>query len=390
MSFDQPVDRRSVGATKWDLLASAIGVEAADALPMWVADMDFPPGEFLQRAVTGVRDGGFYGYFSTLPHFQQAVAGWMADRHGWQADPGHVIATHGLGNAIAMCLQTYTAPGDEIAILTPVYHEFAAKVRRNRREVRELPLAIGADRRFALDFERWEGMLSGRERMLVLSSPHNPAGRIWTPDEQRALADFCARHGLLLLCDEIHHDLVFPGERHVPFPVAVPDAMDRTVILGAASKTFNIAGARTGYAIIPDEGLRTRFAACVTALDIQPNRFGVEMTRAAYSPEGAAWVDALVDYLAGNARTFAEGVARIPGLAAMPMQSTYLAWVDFAPLGLSREELQKRVLGNARIGPSPGPPFGTGGELAMRFNLGTRRAHVDEAVARLQRAFADL
>ncbi|ROU02725.1 MalY/PatB family protein [Histidinibacterium lentulum] len=390
MTFDRITARAGTWQTKWASAERVMGPPGPDALPMWIADMDFDVAPVIAEAAQRLSTSGMLGYFTGADALSESVAAWMTSRHGWEADPDHVSHTHGLGNGIALCLQAFSEPGDAVIIFSPVYHEFAMKIRRNEREVRESPLLVAGDGRFALDLDRLEQSLTGTERIMLISSPHNPAGRIWTPEEQRAMADFCARHDLILLSDEIHHDLVFPGERHVPMPVAAPDSLDRLVMLTAASKTFNIAGCRTGSITIADETLRARFRKVLHALDIQPNIYGVELTRAAYTPEGAAWCDELCAYLAENARRFSEGVAAIPGLSAMPMQSTYLAWVDFSPLGMSWEEVRRRIVEEARLGPSPGPSFGTGGDCAMRFNLGTQRIRIDEAVSRLQDAFADV
>lgn len=390
MSFDRITTRAGTWQTKWAAAEKVIGLTGPDALPMWVADMDFDVAPVIAEAAQRLSTSGILGYFTGADALSESVADWMNTRHGWDADPDHVSHTHGLGNGIALCLQAFSAPGDAVIIFSPVYHEFALKIRRNDREVRESPLRIGADGRFEFDLDALEASLTGNERLMLISSPHNPAGRIWTVEEQQAIAAFCTRHDLILLCDEIHHDLVFPGERHVPMPVAAPEASDRLVMLTAASKTFNIAGCRTGSITIPDAALRARFRKLLHALDIQPNIYGVDLTRAAYTPEGAAWCDRLCDYLAANARVFSEGVAAIPGLSAMPMQSTYLAWVDFSPLGMSYDEVRRRIVEDARLGPSPGPAFGPGGECAMRFNLGTQCARVEEAVSRLQEAFTDV
>jgi len=232
--------------------------------------------------------------------------------------------------------------------------------------------------------------MTGLEKAVLFSSPHNPAGRVWSADELDALAEFCVAHDLLLMSDEIHHDLVFPGFTHLPFAVAVPEVANRLILLSSASKTFNIAGSRLGTLHIPDSALRARFAARMTALNIQPNLLGVALTRAAYSPRGGEWVDALVSYLAENARVFEQGIEAIPGLRVMPMQGTYLSWVDFAGTGMEMGEVLRRVKGAARIAPGPGKEFGTGGESSLRFNIAMPRARVEEAAQRLQGAFADL
>jgi cystathionine beta-lyase len=226
--------------------------------------------------------------------------------------------------------------------------------------------------------------------MLILCSPHNPGGRVWTQAELRAIADFARAHGLILVSDEIHHDLVMPGHTHVPMPLAAPDVAERLVMLTSPSKTFNMAGGHTGQMIVPDPALRGRLSGRLAALGLSPNAFGLTMTTAAYSADGAAWVDALMVYIAGNARRFDEGIAAIPGLRSMPLQSTYLAWVDFAGTGMDAAEFTARVERDARIAANHGPTFGTGGETFLRFNLGAPRVVIDDAVARLQAAFRDL
>ena len=389
IDFDEPINRYGTNSNKWDGMAAITDVTDPDGIAMWVADMDFRAADVLQEATAGLLDKANYGYFTGDDSMKEAVSWWMRERHGWDADPQAMFSTFGLGNGIGLCLQTYTEPGDEVIIFTPVYHEFIGKIRRAGRVVRESPLRIG-NGVYHMDLEALEASLSGREKALIFCSPHNPAGRVWTPEEIRALAAFCARHDLLLMSDEIHHDLVFPGHTHVPFPVAAPEVTDRLIMLTSASKTFNIAGSRLGCVTIPDERQRQRFAATMRALDIKPNLLGVVLTQAAYSPRGAAWVDALVRYLDRNRQIFLDGIAAIPGLTAMPMQSTYLAWVDFTNTGMEMEEVIRRVKTDARIAPSIGADFGNGGETFLRFNLGTQRAQVTKAVERLQAAFADL
>jgi cystathionine beta-lyase len=241
-----------------------------------------------------------------------------------------------------------------------------------------------------MDFEAWDRLMTGRERMFILCSPHNPGGRVWTAAELRGVADFCTRHDLILVSDEIHHDLVFPGQRHVPMPLAAPDIADRLVMMTATTKTFNIAGSHTGNVIIADPALKAKFAAKIMALGISGNSFGMHMATAAYSPEGAAWVDALMAYLDGNRQVFDAGMAAIPGLRSMPLEATYLAWLDFSGTGMAPAEFIGRVEKEARIATNHGTAFGTGGEHFLRFNIAAPRAMVVEAVARMQAAFRDL
>jgi len=368
MSFDTPIDRRGTHCSKWDGMADAYGVSPDDGLAMWVADMDFAVPDPVRDAVRALADHGVFGYFGA----------------------GAIFTTHGLVNGVAMCLDTWTAPGDGVVLFTPVYHAFARVIRAAGRTVVECPLATAADGTYALDIATWDAQMTGRERMLILCSPHNPGGRVWTRDELREAADFARRHDLILVSDEIHHDLVFPGATHLPMATAVPDIADQLVMLTSASKTFNIAGSHVGNVIIHDPALRRAFGKRMAAMGMSPNAFGLHMVTAAYSPDGAAWVDALVAYLDGNRRLFDAGVNAIPGVRSVPMQSTYLAWVDFAGTGMSRSEFTRRVEADARIAANHGPSFGQGGDSFLRFNLGMPRARIHEAVSRLQAAFGDL
>ncbi|CAN0183787.1 unnamed protein product [Chrysoparadoxa australica] len=253
-----------------------------------------------------------------------------------------------------MCLQAYTDPGDSVVLFTPVYHAFARVIRAAGRKVVECPLVL-EDGRYVMDLDEYDTLMTGAEKMVILCSPHNPGGRVWSRSELQAVAGFAERHDLLLVSDEIHNDLVMPGYTHVPMAVAAPDILNRLVMMSATTKTFNIAGAHIGNVIVPDEALRARFGKAMSAMGISPNSFGLVMATAACSPEGAAWVDELVQYLDGNRRLFDEGINAIPGVQSMPMEATYLGWVDFAGTGMTREEFTRRVEREAKIAVNHGP-----------------------------------
>ncbi|MEM6619244.1 MAG: PatB family C-S lyase [Pseudomonadota bacterium] len=390
MSFDTVIDRRGTGCAKWDAMEKLYGVPADDGLSMWVADMDFPAADFILDAGRGLIDHGVLGYQSDQSAYLNSIVWWMENRHGWSVKPEEIFTTVGLVNAVGLCLQTYTLPGDEIVLFTPVYHAFAKVIKAAGRQVKECLLVRDDAGSYHMDFDAYDGQMTGAEKMAIFCSPHNPGGRIWTVDEQKALAAFAARHNLIVLSDEIHHDLVFSGQKHAPFAVAAPEARDRTVMLTAPSKTFNLAGNHAGQVTIQDPALHAAFQGTIAGLGLSSTVFGNAMTAAAYSPKGAAWVDDLVAYIEGNVAIFEEGVNAVPGLRMMSMQSTYLAWVDFSGTGMGREDFTRRVTEGARIAPNYGPTFGTGGETWLRFNLGTQRARVEEATARLAAAFADL
>ena len=387
--FDEPIDRRNTHSLKWDLMEERHGVSADNGIAMWVADMDFRPPPSVTEALRGEVAQGVHGYYGDDRAYKAAITGWMARRHGWEVDPAAIATTHGIVAGFAICLQAFTEPGDGVILFSPVYHAFYRVIRANRREVVESPLVRREDGRYAMDLAALGAALTGRERLVVLCSPHNPGGRVWSREELGALADFCAAHDLLLVSDEIHHDLVMPGYRHVPMPLTAPGVVDRLVMLTATTKTFNLAGALTGNVIIPDAALRRRFGEAHVASGTSPNRFGALVATAAYAG-GDAWLDALNIYLAGNAAILVEGLSAIPGVRPMPLDATYLAWADFAGTGMTPEEFTARVERDAGIAPSHGTTFGAGGESFLRFNIATQRARVAEAVRRLGAAFADL
>jgi cystathionine beta-lyase len=386
MNFDEIIDRRGTHSVKWDAMEKLYGVPADTGISMWVADMDFRPPASVQRALQGMLDHGIYGYFGDDADYLASICWWMKTRHGWDVDPAAIFTTHGLVNGTGLCVQAFTEPGDGVVLFTPVYHAFARVIRAAGRQVVEVPL-IECDGRMVMDFP---ATLPQGTRMAILCSPHNPGGQVWTREELRSVADFAQAHDLVLVSDEIHHDLIMPGFAHVPMPLAAPEIMDRLVMMTATTKTFNIAGVHTGNVIIPDPKLRMRFAAIMGALGISGNSFGMMTTPAAYSPEGAAWVDALNLYLDGNRQIFETGVAAIPGVKPARLQSTYLEWVDFAGTGMTPAEFTARVEHGAGIAANHGATFGTGGATFLRFNIATPRARVVEAVARLQDAFSDL
>jgi cystathionine beta-lyase len=389
MTFDQTIHRAGTHCSKWDMMQPLYGLSPQDGLAMWVADMEFRPPAVVQQALQRMLDHGVYGYFGDDSAYLDAIRWWMQTRHGWDVAPEWIFTTHGLVNGTALAVHSFTQPGDAVILMTPVYHAFARIIKAAGREVLECPLVL-EDGTARLDIQAWESQLTGREKMLILCSPHNPGGRVWTLDELRQIAAFCQRHDLILLSDEIHHDLVYPGQKHTPMPLAAPDVTDRLVMMTATTKTFNIAGAHIGNVIIADPKLRKTFANTMNAMGISPNSFGMHMATAAYSPEGAAWVDDLMRYLDGNRRLFDDGIARIPGLRSTPLEATYLAWVDFSGTGMAPAEFTARVEKTARIATNHGVSFGKGGETYLRFNLACPRAQVAEAIDRLQRAFADL
>ncbi len=388
MTFDHTPDRRNTHCVKWDSMEALYGVSPDEGISMWVADMEFPAAPCIQQAVQDMVDHGVYGYFGDDSKYKAAIQWWMGTRHNWQIDPSWIFTTHGLVNGTAMCIDAFTKPGDGVVLFTPVYHAFARVIHAADRQVVECEL-VNKDGRYEMDFTTYDAQMTGNERMVILCSPHNPGGRVWTKAELQAVAAFAKRHELILVSDEIHHDLTMPGQTHIPMS-HIDGITDRLVMMTATTKTFNIAGSHSGNVIIEDPDLRAQFSKRMAAMGLSANSFGIFMATAAYSPEGAEWVDGLRAYLDTNRKIFDDGVNAIPGLASMNLEATYLAWVDFANTGMTRQEFTARVQQTAKIAANHGPTFGKGGDSFLRFNLGAPRAQIEDAVARLQSAFSDL
>ncbi len=386
--FDAVIDRRRTNCTKWDMMERYFGASSENDLAMWVADMDFLPPPAVNATLQKMIDHGIHGYFGDDTAYRSASVNWMDQRHDWRVEPDAISTVNGLVHGIGLCLDAYTAPDDEIIIFTPVYHAFSARIQACGRKVVEAPLVL-RDGMFHLDLETLESRLSGRERMLIFCSPHNPGGRVWSVAEFASIAHFCERHDLILLSDEVHHDLVFEGFSHTPMVNAAPKQIDRIVMLSAASKTFNLAGGETGQVIIPNADLRHKFEASNKAFGSTPNRFGPMMSTAAYA-HGAPWLDALLRYLDGNRAAVEDGLNEIPGVSVMPMGATYLSWIEFSGTGMNQDEIRERVQNRAGVVCNYGPTFGTGGETCLRLNFATPRSRVAEAVTRIQDAFSDL
>jgi cystathionine beta-lyase len=388
--FDAIIDRRGTHSMKWDGMAARTGVSAPDALAMWVADMDFLAPEPVRGRLAAQAAHGVFGYYGEDASWRAAICGWMARRHAWAVDPDWITPSAGVCAALSLCCMAYAEPGEGVVVFAPVYHAFHHVIRAaGRRAV--VSRLVETQGRYEMDLDRLAAELPDDARIVFLCSPHNPGGRVWTADELTALATFCAERNLVLVSDEVWHDLVFGPSRHHVTAVAAPHAADRIVTCAAPSKTFNLAGGSTAEVIISDPDLRARYRRAADAVHgLSTNLFGMLATEAAYD-HGEPWLASLLPYLHANRDHLADGIVRaIPGARVMPMDATYLAWVDFAALGLTQAELSQRLGEGARVAANAGPSFGPGGELRARFNFACPRAVIDQALGRLAEAFADL
>lgn len=389
MDFDTILDQRAAFNTKWMALTDTFGAASDTAIAMSVADSDFRTAPVVQAAMANMAAHGCFPYGADWDGYTKAVADWQGHRHGWDVDPDWIVTVQGLGQGIAMCFDTWTEPGDGIAYFTPVYHEFRNKTLRAERRPVEIPLRL-ENNRYELDFDAAAAAIDPGVKILLFCAPQNPSGRVWSAAEMRAVAEFAEAHGLILVSDEVHADLVFSGSTHVPMDVAAPKQRNRTVTVTAASKSFNLAGLRIGQAIIPDDTLRAAYKRRLRMLDYSPGTSGIVATKAAYTPDGEEWLKAQVNHLEGNRAVFDAGINAIPGLSSMPLESTFLAWVDFSGTGMTADEIATRIRDDAKIAVSPGASFGSGGEFCNRFNIAMPRSVIEDAVARMKAAFSDL
>ncbi len=389
LNFDEVIERRNTHSAKWDLIDKIYQVPKQDGIAMWVADMDFRPPQVAYDAIAKMQEYGIFGYYGDDDAYREAIIWWMYKRHGWRVEPDWIFSTHGLVNGTALCVETYSSPGDGIILFTPVYHAFSRVIKAANRKVVECPLKL-EDEIYKFDFDVYDQLVDPSTSMAILCSPHNPGGRVWRQEELAELCGFCQRHDLILVSDEIHHDLVLPGHRHVVAPLAAPSVRDRLIMLTATTKTFNLAGSHTGNVIIEDETLRAKFQQKMTALGISPNSFGLFLAEAVYSSAGAEWVDGLMQYINQNRLLFDATVNQIPGIKSMPLEATYLAWVDFRDCGLALEEVTSRLHKGARIATNLGPTFGLGGESFHRFNVAMPRSVLQDALGRITNVFSDL
>lgn len=387
--FDRPITRLGTHSVKWDGLKARFGVDPEGQLPMWVADMEFAAPPAVNAALQAAVDNGVHGYFGDPSDYLAAIQGWMKKRHGWEIETGWILTTMGIVNGVNLALQTWCEPGDGVILQQPIYHPFAPAIRNNGCRVVGNLLRY-ENGRYSMDLDALSKQVDARTRMLILCSPHNPCGRVWTKSELTAIAEFCLERNILIVSDEIHHDLVFDGP-HTVLATLGPEIAARTVTFTSASKTFNLAGGHVGNAIISDPELRRAFQRTLERCGLNTaNRLGYLMTTAAYG-ESEDWLEALLVYLRGN-RDYIDGVVadRLPGVASVKLDATYLSWLDFSGTGMDQAEIERRFAKEAKVICNTGPSFGPGGEKFMRLNFACPRAMVEDGMARIVGAFSDL
>lgn len=381
-NFDAVIDRKRTNSVKWDFCTCCDGAD--QMLPMWVADMDFQSPPEVMEAVLRVAGHGVYGYSEMPLSYYDAIVGWLNTRHQWSVQPSSLSYSPGVITGMNVAIQTFTAPGDRIILQSPVYPPFLASIRNNGRHVVNNQLVV-RNGRYEMDFDALEEQIDNRTRMLLLCSPHNPVGRVWSRAELERLADIVLRHDLLVFADEIHGDLVFPEFRHTPFASLSPEISARTITGVAPSKTFNIAGLKASVIITENARMRNAFDQAQERVFglYTANVFAIAAAEAAYR-YGGAWLDQALPYLAANVEYVQERLKReLPQVSAVEPEGTFLMWLDFSKLGLSQAALRETIFCGAQVGLNDGTSFGDGGEGHMRINIGCPRSMVEEGISRI-------
>ncbi len=386
--FDQVIDRRNTSSVKWDLVEKLYG--SREVLPMWVADMDFPAPRPVVDALIARAQHGVYGYTTRPDSVYEAIELWARTRHNWTIEREWIRFSPGVVPGLAFLLYALSAPRDKVIIQPPVYHPFAFTIRENDRQIVNNPL-IFENGRYRMDLDDLERKAREGARLMILCSPHNPVGGVWTQGELRQLGEICCEHGITVISDEIHSDLLLPGHVHTPFASISPEFAQNSVVCTAPSKTFNLAGLQTSVITIPNKELRDRFDSVLDRLHLTlPNTFGLVAMEAAYR-YGGEWLDELRGYLSANLRYLTAFLAReAPQIKVVQPQGTYLVWLDCRELGLQTEELSRFMREDAKVGLDDGHIFGPGGEGFERINIACPRSVLQEGLQRIAGAVRKL
>lgn len=385
--FDKIVDRRGTGALKLDVLQEWYG--DANLIPLWVADMDFETPHFITDALRKRIEHSLFGYTVEPKAYWDTVIQWIATHHDWKVERDWLAYIPGIVKGIGMAINIFVKEDEKVIIQPPVYHPFRITPQANGREVVYNPLRENEDGSYSMDFENLEAVADEKCRMLLLSNPHNPAGIVWDRDTLIRLADFCHRRGILVISDEIHCDMALWDNKHIPFATVSEKAAACSITFGAPSKTFNIAGVVSSYAIVPDEELRQRFYGWLRANGLnEPTIFAPIATIAAFG-EGEPWRKEMLHYVEGNIDFVIDFCKEhLPQIKPLRPQASFLVWLDCRALQLNHKELVNLFVKKAHLALNDGEIFGQGGEGFMRLNVGTPRSVLRQAMEQLREAVA--
>ena len=393
--FDEVIDRKGTHCYKWEFVleeTKAVYSDQADPargqdrlLPLWVADMDFRSPPAVIEALVARAEQGVFGYTMPIDCYYEALTNWISRRHGWTIEPDWVVLTPGIVPALNMLIQTHVAPGEKVLIQPPVYHPFFSAIENNGAEVASNSL-IYENGRYRMDFaDLAQKAADPAVKMAILCSPHNPIGRVWTPDELTQFGEICMENNVLVVSDEAHGDLIYRDHTFTSFATLGDTFLQNNVICMAASKTFNLAGLRTSNIIIPDEALREQFAATTLRNGLfGASAFGLVAAEAAYN-HGEPWLEAVMDYVEDNYRYMKAYFAEhLPQIKVIAPEGTYLVWVDFRGLDMDPAARKALIMEQARVYLEEGEQFGPEGEGFERFNIACPRSTLQEALHRIK------
>ncbi len=377
--FDTVINRRGTNSYKWDI------VKEEDVIPLWVADMDFKAAPAILKALKKRVEHGVFGYTLVPDSYYEAIINWFARRHNWQIDRSWIIYTTGVVPAVSCAIKALTLPGEKVLIQTPDYNCFFSSIKNNGCEVAENELVRRGDS-YEVDFEDFERQCADEKTtVFLLCNPHNPAGRVWTKEELERMNDICLAHGVRVISDEIHCELVMPGHRFTPFAAISDACRDNSVVLNSPTKAFNIAGLQIANIICADPAMRRRIDRAVNINEVcDVNPFGVVALQAAYN-ESEEWLDSLNHYIWGNYLALKEFIAKeLPRLEVARLEGTYLAWVDIKATGLTSDEAYEKLMKEGRVYVNSGTMYGRrAGEGYLRINLACPRATLLEGLKRM-------
>ncbi|HNW50122.1 MAG TPA: PatB family C-S lyase [Prolixibacteraceae bacterium] len=385
-NFDEIIDRRNTNCEKYDEREQIFG--KADVIPLWVADTDFRTPDFVVDAVVKRAKHEVYGYPIIPDSYFLSISNWMNVRHQWKVDKSWISFSPNVVVGLASAVLSLTEPGDKIIVQPPVYFPFFHVVEGNGRILTENPLKL-ENGRYYFDFDDLKKKIDKDTKMLILCNPHNPGGRVWQREELEELSKICSENGILVVSDEIHSDIVLHGNKHIPFATVSETASKMSVTVSSASKTFNMAGLSSAYAIIPDKKLRSKYLHFLKATHLSSgNFFGHVATEAAYT-DGAEWLSQLIGYLERNNRFIEEFLKEnLPRVKPMKPDSTFLVWIDLSELSITPEDAFKKLV-EAGVGLSPGGLFGTGGRNFIRLNMGCPLSVLKEGLEKMKMALGD-
>lgn len=382
-NFDEVIDRNHTDSTKLEKLKALFGHD--DLIPLWVADTDFKSPPAIIDALNERVAHGIFGYTVTPESYLRAITGWLQKRYDWRVNKEHINFVPGVVKGIAFALDVFTEKGDNVIIQPPVYHPFRLVPRSLGRNIVDNPL-IFEEGHYRMDFDGLRDIVARQScKMLILCNPHNPGGRIWQADELRELAEICHDNGVMVISDEIHSDMTLPGFRHTPFATVSPMAEEISLTLMAPSKTFNIAGIVSSYAVIPNREIREKYLGYLEPRELsQGTIFAYTATTAAYEDCGE-WLEQLTEYIQGNVN-FVDGYLKenIPQIKAILPEASFLVWLDCRSMHLSQPELVRLFVEEAKLALNDGTMFGQGGEGFMRLNVGSPRKVLEKALNNLK------